>query len=253
MNPDDEDGSINAVYNRVNDITQTMLHMKISEGGLDKKQIILCPVKCEKWVRHGDTRIVVEKVLHAYRDLINRWVDVPEVTIQIMPIQTVGGIESDRLLPAMRYFKDDNDRMGTSCSKDPNTGLCIDGRGRILKETSDSNVEEDKFWLIDYLDIPLSWYRLNGVGYKPVFCEQVGYHVLKFLIEKEEEVVKAKAEKDGSERQNSSWFKRFLISIFKPTFGVYLPVWRDVINSLNAKGLLKLSGDGFEYVKSKVN
>ena len=94
---------------------------------------------------------------------------------------------------------------------------------------------------------------MNGVGYKPVFCEQVGYHVLKFLIEKEEEVVKAKAEKDGSERQNSSWFKRFLISIFKPTFGVYLPVWRDVINGLNAKGLLKLSGDGFEYVKSKVN
>lgn len=47
MNPDDEDGSINAVYNRINDITQTMLHMKIAEGGLDKKQIILCPVKCE--------------------------------------------------------------------------------------------------------------------------------------------------------------------------------------------------------------
>ena len=77
--------------------------------------------------------------------------------------------------------------------------------------------------------------------------------MLKFLIEKEEEVVKTKAEKDGSERQNSSWLKRFLISIFKPTFGVYLPVWRDVINGLNAKGLLKLSGDGFEYVKSKVN
>lgn len=253
MNPEDEDGSINAVYNRINDITQTMLHMKISEGGLDKKQIILCPVKCEKWVRHGDTRIVVEKVLHAYRDLINRWVDVPEVTIQIMPIQTVGGIESDRLLPAMRYFKDDKDRMGTSCSKDPNTGLCIDGKGRILKETSDSWVDEDKLWLIDYLDIPLSWYRLNGVGYKPVFCEQVGYHVLKFLIEKEEEVVRKKAETDNETKRNSSWLKRFLISIFKPTFGVYLPVWRDVINSLNAKGLLKLSGDGFEYVKSKVN
>lgn len=36
MNPEDEDGSINAVYNRINDITQTMLHMKISEGGLDQ-------------------------------------------------------------------------------------------------------------------------------------------------------------------------------------------------------------------------
>lgn len=252
MNEDDEDGSINAIYNRVNDITQTLLHMKISDGGLDRKQIILCPVKCERWVRNGQADLVTYKVTQAYRDLINRWVDVPEVSIRVMPIQTVGGIEADRLLPALLYFKDDDDPMGVSCSLNPITQQYMRKDGQILAKTTTSRVESDPFWLIDYLDIPLSWFRLNGAGYEPVFCEQVGYQILRFLIEKEESVIKAQAARQASIKKENGLLLKWVLSVFVPTFGVYLPVWRNVMDKLSDRGLLKDYGDGFTIVNFKI-
>ncbi len=252
MNEDDEDNSINEVYNRVNDITQVLANIKI-ENEADKKQIILCPVKCEKWARNNRIDEVVERVKVAYRDLINRWVDKLEMTIRIMPIQTVGGMDAERLLPALLYFKDDDERVGVSCSMDPNTGMYIDKDGKVLRETSSSRVEEDKMWSIDYTDIPLSWYKLNGAGYSPVHCEQVGYHILKFLVEKEENVIKMKADKETEILQNKSSFARFWTRLWKPTFGDYFPKWKEVITQLTEAKLIKEQGDGFVVVKNKIN
>lgn len=252
MNEDDEDNSINEVYNRIHEITQVLANIQI-ENNVDKKQIILCPVKCERWARSNRIDEVVNKVKTAYRDLINRWVDKPEMTIRIMPIQTVGGMESERMLPALLYFKDDDVLDGVSCSKDPNTGMYIDKDGKVLRETSSSRVEEDKMWSIDYTDIPLSWYKLNGVGYSPVHCEQVGYHILKFLVDKEENVIKMKAESEAEDLQNRVFFGRLWKRIWKPTFGVYLPKWKEVITQLTEAKLIKEQGDGFVVVKSKIN
>lgn len=252
MNEEDIDGSVNEVYNRIYDITQVMANIQI-ENETDKKQIILCPVKCEKWARNNRIDEVVERVQVAYRDLINRWVDKPEVTIRIMPIQTVGGIESERMLPALLYFKDDEDPKGVSCSMDPNTGMYIDKDGKVLRETSTSSIEEDKAWSIDYVDIPLSWYKLNGAEYSPVYCEQVGYHILKFLVEKEENVIKVKAESEADKLNNYGKLRRWWTSLWKPTFGVYLPKWKEVISQLTEANLIKEQGDGFVVVKNKVN
>ena len=252
MNEDDEDNSINEVYNRIHEITQVLANIKI-ENDADKKQIMLCPVKCEKWARNNRIDEVVERVKVAYRDLINRWVDKPEMTIRIMPIQTVGGMESERMLPALLYFKDDDDPTGVSCSMDPNTGMYIDKDGKVLRETSSSRVEEDKAWCYDYTDIPLSWYKLNGVGYSPVHCEQVGYHILKFLVDKEENVIKMKADKEAEILQNKSPFARWWTRLWKPTFGDYFPKWKEVITQLNEAKLIKEQGDGFVVVKSKIN
>lgn len=252
MNEEDEDGAINKAYNRVEEITQLMARMRV-DNEADRKQIILCPVKCEKWVRDHKTDELIGRVLTAYRDLINRWVMVPGVTIQIMPIQTVGGIESARLLPALLYFRDDADPTGVSCSQDPNTGMYINREGNILRDTPTSRVEEDIFWKISYMDIPLSWYKLNGVGYAPVYCEQVGYHILRFLVEKEENVNKMKADADANKLRDMGRFRRWLTKIFKPTFGEYLPVWLDVIDRLYASNLIKETGDGFMVVKNKVD
>lgn len=252
MNEDDEDNSINEVYNRIYEITQVLANIQI-ENNADRKQIMLCPVKCEKWARNNRIDEVVNKVQIAYRDLINRWVDKPEMTIRIMPIQTVGGMESERMLPALLYFKDDVDPTGVSCSMDPNTGMYIDKDGKVLRETSSSSVEEDKSWCIDYTDIPLSWYKLNGAGYSPVHCEQVGYHILKFLVEKEENVIKMKAESEAARLNDYGKLKRWWTSLWKPTFGVYLPKWKEVITQLTEAKLIKEQGDGFVVVKNKIN
>ena len=252
MNEGDEDGVINKVYNRISEISQLMLRMQVANEA-DRKQIILCPVKCEKWVRNHKTDELIGRILAAYRDLINRWVMRPEVTIQIMPIQTVGGIEFVRLLPALLYFKDDADPTGVSCSQDSNTGMYINREGNILRDTPTSRVEEDKSWSIDYTDIPLSWYKLNGAGYAPVYCEQVGYHILRFLVEKEENVNKMKAKLEADKLRDMSRFRRWFTKKFKPMFGEYLPVWRDVIDRLYTSNLIKETGDGFMVVKNKVD
>ena len=248
MNAEEE---INSVYNRVNEITQAMSKLKIGSPA-DLKQIILCPVKCEKWVKEGEFDKLVTKVKQAYRDLINRWVNCPEVTIQIMPIQTVGGLIFSRLLPAKLFFKDDNDPVGESCSEDPLTGLIINKEGKILRQTENSFVDDDTKWSIDYMDIPLSWYQLNGEGFNPKFCEQPGFHILKFLVEKEENVLKARAEEEQDTIRKRSWIINWLTKIFNPTFGQYLPVWKNVIDELSRGNYIKTEGDGFCYVREQI-
>lgn len=248
MNADED---VNSVYNRVNEITQAMTKLKI-QSPADLKQIILCPVKCEKWVKNGDFNQVVEKVKLAYRNLINRWVTCPEVTIQIMPIQTVGGLVCSRLLPAKLFYKDDNDRVPESCSEDPLTGLIINRNGKILRQTDNSFVEDDPIWTIDYMDIPLSWYRLSGEGFNPKFCEQPGFHILKFLVEKEDNVLKVQAIEQQNTIKNRPWFINWLTKIFNPTFGKYLPVWQKVIEELSRGNYIKTEGDGFCYVREQI-
>lgn len=252
MDTDNDEGvSVNLVYNRIKEITQAMATMKIN-APTDLKQIILCPVKCEKWVQNGKAEEVVQKVLKSYRDLINRWVSCPEVTIQIMPIQTVGGFEASRMLPAKLYFKDDNDPTGTSCSVDPLTGIIIDKNGKSLRPIEGSFIQDDPFWVIDYIDIPLSWYMLNDKGYAPKYCEQPGFHILKFLVEKEENAIREKAEAERKKLNDANPFVKWVRRIFTPTFGQYLPIWKGVITQLSNGNHIKTDGDGFCYVRSKV-
>ena len=244
---DDED--INAVYNRVQEITDVISEMHIDPNvEADRRQIILCPVKCEKWIRAGQADQVTQKVKKAYKDLINKWLKFPNVSIWVMPIQTVGGLESVKLMPAKIYFKDAHDRHGQSCSVDETTGLITDKDGNTIDPDEVDRVEDDKKWEIDYMSIPLSWYRKNGRGFTPVYCEQPGFHILRFLVEKEEEVIRQKAASDRMTLERRGFFMRFLTKLFNPTFGEYLPVWRNVINEMKSRGLLKEQGDGFERV-----
>lgn len=252
MNSDTEEGKgINSVYNRIEEITQTMLKMEI-ESPADLKQIIFCPIKCERWVQEGKTDILVEKVKKSYRNLINKWLPHKEVTIQIMPIETVGGLESTRMLPSILYFRDDNDPTGTQCSKDPLTGLLMDKNGKTIRPTSSSREEEDTSMNISHTDIPLSWYKINGKGYLPRFCEQPGFHILKFLVEKEENILKMKADAEQNKYKDIPWWMRWVVKVFQPTFGEYLPVWQKVIDELSRGNYIKTEGDGFCFVREQI-
>lgn len=269
MNADnDETATINNVYNRIHEISNALTNIQIQTSDdlkkydkdlnivVDLKRIILCPVKCEKWVRNGKADEVVKKVLTAYRDLINRWLNCPEVSIEIMPIQTVGGFESSRLLPALLYYKNESEDYGVSCSEDPISKLLFDKDGKIIKRKPGDNLEEDQEKEIDHAIIPLSWYRTNGAGYSPKFCEQPAYHILKFLVEKEDHINEVRAQ---LQRQRPSYIPEWLwkiimkfFELFNPTFGVYLPVWRDVISKLNRQQLIKTHDDGFKQITENI-
>ena len=122
----------------------------------------------------------------------------------------------------------------------------------MLRQTENSFVDDDKRWSIDYMDIPLSWYQLNGEGFNPKFCEQPGFHILKFLVEKEENVLKARAEEEQETIRKRPWFINWLTRIFNPTFGLYLPVWKNLIDELSRGNYIKTEGDGFCYVDHKI-
>ena len=243
--------NVNEVYNRIYEIENIMGHMKINTEH-DLKRIILCPIKCEKWINAGKSDEIVNKVCKIYKNLINRWVSCPEVTIQILPILTVGGIEASSLKKAKLYFKDDDDRTGISCSENILTNTLTDKDGNVIRKTKTGFVEDDKSWFIDYTDIPISWYKLNGKGFCPQFCEQPGYHILSFLVNKEENIRIARAKAEGDNLGEKNFLTRWLIKLFNPTFGKYLPIWKQTIDEMNRQGLLKTEGNGFCFIKKKI-
>jgi len=252
-----DDSDVNDVYNRANEITDAIGDMNVNPSlSADKRLILLCPVKCEKWVRVRevnnkkitDAHLVNERVKKVYKNLINRWLKFPNVDIWIMPIQTVGGLDSACLLPAKLYFKDTNDTQGTPCSLDEETQLLIDKDGNMIDPDDIDRVEDDYDWEIDYTTIPLSWYKNNGLGFHPVDCEQPGFRILEFLVDKEESMNRNKAEIESIKYKAKGWLSRIFIRLFNPTFGMYLPKWKAVIDTMHQKGLLKSQGDGFEKV-----
>ena len=241
----------NEVYNRIKEITDLLVSEIRSANDADKKLFLICPVKCEKWVRQGLADDVTQKAKSVYKTLINTYVKYPWTEIKVMPIQTVGGIESVKLLDALLYFKNKKDMTGTSCSKDGE--MLIDRNGNIINETAIDRVEKDMAWKIDHTKLSLSWYKTNGAGFQPVFCEQPGYHILKFLVEKEENILKVKKEKEKKELEEDNFIVRWFTQTFNPTFGQYLPIWDSVIRGLDENKLIKESGNGFELVKSVIN
>lgn len=243
-----EDEDVNMLYNRVDEITNTIATIKVDpEVEVDSKLIILAPVKCEKWVQSGEVDKITQKVKLTYRNLINKWVQFPNVEIWIMPIQTVGGLESTMLLPALLYFRDENDRIegGITCSYDDNTNLLIDKNGNTINP-NDVETENDMSWRIDYTDIPISWFKANNNGFAPKYCEQPGYHILRFLVNKEYKIMRLKSEPNSIIKNNRLllWLNR----IYNAIFGKDLHVWKKVIDEMKSRNIIKEHGDGFEHV-----
>lgn len=225
MNAEDKEGvEINEVHNRIQEITYAMRNL-IIEYHNDLKQIFLCPVKCEKWMYEGKIYDVVDNVKSSFKYLINHLRSYQNVVMQIMPIQTAGGIEFTRMLPAMCYFSDEKDIIGTLCSECPNTGLLVMQDGRVMRRRSGDRIEPDKSFVVDNIPLSLSWYKLNGKDFCPKFGEQVIYHILNNIVEKEISL----------NRANLSFEKE-------------LSLWRDAISWLKMKHLIKTEGDGFCYI-----
>ena len=59
----DVNPNINTGWNRINEITDMLGEIKIEDEEIDKKLIILCPVKCEKWTQNGQAEQVTDKSL----------------------------------------------------------------------------------------------------------------------------------------------------------------------------------------------
>lgn len=100
------DEDVNLVYNRIDEITSSMQKIK-TEDKYDKKLILFCPVKCEKWLDKGEGELIADNICKAYKTLIDSWVRDPNITIWIMPVVTAGGIEFSKFMDPKIVFKSD--------------------------------------------------------------------------------------------------------------------------------------------------
>ena len=241
----EENPNINSVYNRIDEITNMMANITILNEQLDRKMIIFCPVKCERWTQKGQADIVTEKVCQAYRNLINNWVKHSAVDIWVMPIETVGGITHSKMLDGYRVYRNERDKIGELGSVNELTGQIMMGDGMMISEDAVYMVEPkpDPTLFIDFTQIPLSWYKTTDGVFKPHFCEQPAYHILTFLVEKEKAV-------DAFEKKKIDdlpWWRIFT-KIFARSFGKNLKAYTELISNFNNRNIIKYSGDGFRRV-----
>lgn len=239
--------NINTVWNRTEEITNLLANIKIEDEEVDRKLIILCPVKCEKWTQSGHAEDVTDRVCQAYKKMINNWVNHNAVDIWVMPIETAGGIVHSKLLDGYRLFRSQSDRTGELCSKNDITGQIMLENGEIFTPTADSIIEPepDKSLVFDFTQMPLSWYMVNGKGFSPARCEQPAFHIFRFLVKKEEKAVLIE-----KQAIDDSWFlKRWWKKLWSPPFGKYLAAYSQLINKLEDRHLIKTSGDGFRKIE----
>lgn len=247
----DINDNINTVWNRTGEITDLLANIKIEDEKIDKKLIILCPVKCERWTQSGHADAVTKRVCETYKNMINNWVTHPAVDIWVMPIETAGGIVHSKLLDGYRIFRGKDDRTGVLCSKNDLTGQIMLGNGEIVSSSYEFTIEDkpDSSLMFDFTQIPLSWYKVNGRGFTPARCEQPAYHIFRFLVKKEEEAVLV----EQRAVETAPWWKRWWKKLWSPPFGSYLATYSDLINKMEDKHLIKTSGDGFLKIESIIS
>ena len=244
------DGDINEVYNRTTEITKVLSN--IGDGTdpeVNKKLVIFCPVKCEKWVRKQEGQVsqadaVANKVKQSYRTLINTLIPKKGVDMWIMPIQTVGALDFVEMTDAYKYFKNSEDKTGRRCSFDKLTGLVRLEDGEYLLGVDTDHIEKnaDSSRNNGLIDIPYAWYKVNEVGkYTPILCEQPAYHIIRFLVKKEQAIAKLQKEIND----NSPWWRRIILWFTSPPFGQYIVQYQKVVDALERANKIKESGDGF--------
>lgn len=240
--------NINTVWNRTEEITDLLANIQIENEEIDKKLIILCPVKCEKWTQSGHADDVTRRVCETYKKMINNWVTHPAVDIWVMPIETAGGIVHSKLLDGYRLFRGKDDRTGVLCSKNNLTGQIMLGNGEIVSMSDDYTIESepDLSLKFDFTQIPLSWYKVNGKGFSPARCEQPAYHIFRFLVKKEEKAVLI----EQRAVETAPWWKRWWKKLWSPPFGSYLAAYSSLIDKMEEQHLIKTSGDGFLKIES---
>lgn len=272
-----ERSSINDFYNKNNEIDDILQNIIIRDEGenigdddeniigngkmIDKKMIVFCPVKAEKYFNEGIIDQVTEKVKQTYKNTINRWVN-RGVEILIMPLKTAGGLEFVKMRTPVKYYANDKQQVCTVCGIDVNANI-NDSKtklyaedGYVIRQTSESLIElpqneQDQFlgkWMFDKYIIPKAWYRCNREGYAPEYCEQPALRILKFLLEKDVCV------KDVQQRIQTEYglFDRLrdiasaiagvvrAVLGIKPTFSTAeYGVFNDILNKVGNSGKLK--------------
>lgn len=234
------------------------------------KLVILVPMKCEKWVKHGRADEVVSKVEYEYKDIIQSLVS-PLIEVLVIPVSTVGNMEFKEFLHPYSYLEN-GQPLPCSITKDDAFVRFADGRTVSLTDTVEARLADDPQSVFPGTHIirPNEWFLVTGSSFAPRNCEQLAYHILRYTLERTEDATVA----DNMRRRRSvkGWIGRGLLIALAISLGT-IPMYiaaalvflygtklgdistaelKTLITQLSDQGLIKNAGDGIKILqKSK--
>lgn len=234
--------AINSGTNRVGDIKNFLCQINDHEGK-DAKMVLFVPVKCEKWASENRMEDVVKRVECVYAKIIEDLKAYSKMTIGIFPIQTAGNIWFEEFRDAYII----TGKIGGTkrcCLLSDTTVRLENGTPKKIGDNDTLNDDPKAKIAGTNLVRPYSWYKINpkNKSYSPINCEQLPLHIIRFMLEKEKNIIKADDEKSG-------FFAKLWRKI-KAVFG-NMPVkdLENVIEKLEKEGVYKHTGQDIKYIK----
>lgn len=241
---------LNKIYNRIDEIKNLLIN-NINYNpdiSLDKKLILFCPVKCEKWLHEGRIAEVNAKLRSCYKSLIDKCITNPAIEMYILPIETAGNLEFTALRDAMYLLRNEKENeRPEKCSYDEETEQIFLSNGKRLRYKDSYTLEVDNsgFHFIDGNHIPYAWYKtVNDATFAPHNCEQVAYYLLRFLVKKEIDI-------RTEEHKASSIWKKFWerCAFWRPSFEKQLSDFEQMIKKLEDRRMIKEEVEGICKIK----
>ncbi len=234
--------SVNRAYNRLSDLEVALQNIIIKDD-IDIKQILLVPIKCEKWASNGQLSVVVNKIKAEYKVLIDTMSAFPGMNISILPIETVGGIHFHSFYDAKVLMKDGK-HLSYACR--PSTGNKVYlANGNEFNLVHPFHMDDDKQSIVDGIKIPHAWYhKTTSARYTPKNCEQPALHILRFLVKKTALYQRSINEDKGF----TAFFRNIWNGVSNWWKGLEYSSFSSTITTMEANGLIKDSSDGAELL-----
>lgn len=234
--------SVNHAYNRIGDL-EVALQNIICKDDNDIKQILLVPVKCEKWASEGKLSDVVNKIKSEYKVLIETMSAYPGMNVSILPIETVGGIHFHSFYDAKVLMKDGKS-LSYACR--PGTGNKVHlANGNEFELVPPFHMNDDKQSIVDGIRIPNAWYHKTYMArYAPKNCEQPALHILRFLVKKAALYQRSIKEDTGV----GGFFRGLWNSVSNWWKGLEYNSFSATIVAMEENGLINDNSDGAELL-----
>lgn len=238
---------INDTVNRIPDIQQYLTCINDNDGQ-DGKMVIFCPVKCEKWYNEGRIDEVNERLLKVYHTCITNLKAYKKMDISIIPILTAGNIEFVEQKEAFTLMPHNGIGKPKQCCRQSSKFLRLaNGAPYMIKEGDIVNEDTEAVITGTNLVRPYSWFKIrynsnNALnGYKPVNCEQLTLHIIRFMLNKIEY---------GKAHPTDIW-KKIWIWIQKTLGTIRLDELKEIIHNMQTAGIIKDSHeDGIIHIKT---
>ena len=211
----------------------------------DTKMVVFVPVKCEKWVRKGQYKAVSDRIKEAYRVTIAKLTARDDISVAIIPMQTIGSIEFSEFHEA-KYLNEPQNRCHI-VSNDPSKVIMADGSSKNLKR-GDRIIDDPSFVITGNVLRPSAWFKAVGDEYEPYNCEQLPLHILRFMVKKVR-YLEAISKLDLWEWLAFpvlSLILRALQSMFET---IDIDELENKLNEFQNAGVIKDNCDGIEYLK----